>query len=310
MRFGILGDAKISRNQIIPAMQENGFSLVHLGTREPKRPKSLEHYSFSKIGRYDDVLSNPEVEAVYIPLPNHLHAEWSIKALNAGKHVLCEKPMALTLSEIDAVEKAAKLSNCYFQEAFMVRSHPQWEWLKKIKIGDALHISAIFSYPPRPDGDIRNFARMGGGPVWDIACYTALAGILIFESAPQLLFCNLQMDPNLDVEKDMNALLDFGHGKRLYMHVSSAMGLSQCVHVTTQHGWARLDAPFNPIERATASWSLGNIGEGTKKIFEPCNQYAFMLKNFKESCDKKAKPCFKQSKQIISLLNQILDFRN
>ena len=103
MRFGILGDAKISRNQIIPAMQENGFSLVHLGTREPKRPKCLEHYGFSKIGRYDDVLSNPEVEAVYIPLPNHLHAEWSIKALNAGKHVLCEKPMALTLSEIDVL---------------------------------------------------------------------------------------------------------------------------------------------------------------------------------------------------------------
>ena len=149
-------------------MQENGFSLVHLGTREPKKP-SLEHYGFSKIGQYDDVLSNPEVEAVYIPLPNHLHAEWSIKALNAGKHVLCEKPMALSLSEIDAVEKAAKLSNCYFQEAFMVRSHPQWEWLKKIEIGDALHVSAIFSYPPRPDGDIRNFARMGGGPVWDLS---------------------------------------------------------------------------------------------------------------------------------------------
>ena len=310
MKFGILGDAKISRNQLIPAMQENGFSIVHLGTRDPKRPKSAEKYGFSKIGQYDDVLSNPEVEAVYIPLPNHLHAEWSIKALNAGKHVLCEKPMALSLSEIAAVEKAANLSNCYFQEAFMVRYHPQWEWLKKIEIGDALHISAIFSYPPRPDGDIRNFAKMGGGPVWDIACYTALAGILIFESKPQLLFCNLQMDPNLDVEKDMNALIDFGHGKRLYMHVSSAMGLSQCVHVTAQHGWARLDAPFNPSERATASWSLGNIGEGTKKIFEPCNQYALMLKNFKESCDKKSKPCFKQSKQIISLLKQILDFRN
>ena len=310
MKFGILGDAKISRNQLIPAMQENEFSIVHLGTRDPKRPKSPEKYGFSKIGQYDDVLSNPEVEAVYIPLPNHLHAEWSIKALNAGKHVLCEKPMALSLSEIAAVEKAANLSNCYFQEAFMVRSHPQWEWLKKIEIGDALHISAIFSYPPRPDGDIRNFAKMGGGPVWDIACYTALAGILIFESKPQLLFCNLQMDPNLDVEKDMNALIDFGHGKRLYMHVSSAMGLSQCVHVTAQHGWARLDAPFNPSERATASWSLGNIGEGTKKIFEPCNQYALMLKNFKESCDNKSKPCFKQSKQIISLLKQILDFRN
>ena len=112
-----------------------------------KDQKSLENYGFSKIGQYDDVLSNPEVEAVYIPLPNHLHAEWSIKALNAGKHVLCEKPMALSLSEIAAVEKAANVSNCYFQEAFMVRSHPQWEWLKKLKL-EMRYIFQLF-FPTR-----------------------------------------------------------------------------------------------------------------------------------------------------------------
>ena len=99
MRFGILGDAKISKNQLIPAMREIGFNVVHLGTRNPKELLNLSYYNSSKIGHYEDVLLDPEVEAVYIPLPNHLHSEWNIKALNAGKHVLCEKPMALSLQE-------------------------------------------------------------------------------------------------------------------------------------------------------------------------------------------------------------------
>ena len=116
MRFGILGDAKISRNQLIPAMRKIGFTVVHLGTRNPKKLLNLNYYKSSKIGHYEDVLADPEVEAVYIPLPNHLHSEWSIKALNAGKHVLCEKPMALSLQEIEAVEEAAGKNNLIFKK--------------------------------------------------------------------------------------------------------------------------------------------------------------------------------------------------
>ena len=188
-------------------------------------------------------------------------------------------------------------------------SHPQWSWLKQLDIGTAMHISATFSYPPRAEGNVRNYAFMGGGPVLDIAGYTLLAGMMIFESEPQLLFCDMQMEPHLDVEKTMNALLDFGAGRRLSMQVSSAMALSQTVHLTSEKGWGRLDTPFNPEEVATASWGLRELGEGKKIVFEPCNQYALMLNDFVNSCQNNIKPEFTTSKRICSLLQQILAFR-
>ena len=309
MKFGVLGNAKIARDQLIPAMQQAEYSLVHIGTRNTQILPDDAYEDRVKVGRYEDVLNDDEVEAVYIPLPNHLHAEWSVRALNAGQHVLCEKPMALSLSEIDAVEAAALANNRYFYEAFMVRSHPQWSWLKRLDIGAALHVSTTFSYPPRPDGNVRNYAFMGGGPVLDIACYTVLSGMMIFESEPRLLSCDMQMEPNLNVEKTMNALLDFGEGRRLSMQVSSAMALSQTVHLTSEKGWGRLDTPFNPEEVATASWGLRELGEGKKVVFEPCNQYALMLNDFVNSCQNNIKPEFTTSKRICSLLQQILAFR-
>ena len=309
MKFGILGDAKISRNRLIPALHQAGCKFVHLGTRNPQTLTDGYYDKSIKIGQYEDVLADTDVEAVYIPLPNHLHAQWSINALNAGKHVLCEKPMALSLSEIEAVEAAAMTNNRYFYEAFMVRSHPQWSWLKQLDIGTAMHISATFSYPPRAKGNVRNYAYMGGGPVLDIAGYTLLAGMMIFESEPHLLFCDMQMEPHLDVEKTMNALLDFGAGRRLSMQVSSAMALSQTIHLTSENGWARLDTPFNPEQIATASWALGELGEGKKRVFEPCNQYALMLNAFITSCQNQTKPDFTISKQICALLQEILTTR-
>ncbi len=309
MKFGILGDAAISREQLIPAIHQAGCSFVHLGTRNPRKLSRATYDTSIRIGHYEDVLTNSEVDAVYIPLPNHLHAEWSVRALNAGKHVLCEKPMALSLSEIKAVEAAAVANNCYFYEAYMVRSHPQWKWLKQVDIGTAMHLSASFSYPPRPFGDIRNFANMGGGPVLDIAGYAALAGIMIFESEPKLLSCDIQMEPHLDVERTMNALLDFGKDRRLSMQVSSAMALSQTVRLTSDRGWATLNTPFNSSEIATARWAAGELGEGKKVTFEPCNQYALMLKEFVASCQNCAKPNFSVSRQICSLLEHILSMR-
>ena len=117
------------------------------------------------------------------------------------------------------------------------------------------------------------------------------------------------MEPHLDVEKTMNALLDFGEGRRLSMQVSSAMALSQTVHLTSDNGWARLDTPFNPDEIATASWALGELGEGTKLSFEPCNQYALMLNEFITSCQNQTKPNFTTSKQICALLQELLTTR-
>ena len=310
MKFGILGDAKISRTHLIPAMQLANCSVIHIGTRSPDQKSNQDLYKNIAIGSYEDVLGNPDVEAVYIPLPNHLHAQWSIKALEAGKHVLCEKPMALSMHEIDLVEAAAEKSGCYFYEGFMVRSHPQWKWLQSLDIGGAQHISTFFSYPPQPDGNVRNYAEMGGGPIWDIGCYTILAGLMIFDSEPTLISSDLQMESKLDVEKSANAILDFGDGRRLSMGVSSAIGLSQSLHLVGSDGWARLNTPFNPPEVTSARWAKGSLGEGTLVEFPACNHYALMLEDFVKSCRTGGTPDYTYSRYLINILSEIISHRD
>ena len=161
MRFGILGDAKIAREKLVPALRRAGCDIVHLGRRDELASVSDDIWQGVKTGSYEDVLADPKVEAVYIPLPNHLHVPWSVRAMEAGKAVLCEKPMALSSEEISELERASAQNGCYIYEAFMVRHHPQWDWLIELDIGAHYHLSAQFSYPPQPEGNIRNIAAWG-----------------------------------------------------------------------------------------------------------------------------------------------------
>ena len=144
MRFGILGDAKIAREKLVPAMRNAGCEIVHLGRRDQGTSPQHDIWQGVRIGGYEDVLSDPSVEAVYIPLPNHLHVPWAIRALEAGKAVLCEKPLALSLDELDQLERAAAQTGRYIYEAFMVRHHPQWDWLCALDIGERYHLQPSF----------------------------------------------------------------------------------------------------------------------------------------------------------------------
>ena len=316
MRFGLLGDAKIAREKLVPAMRNAGCDIVHLGRRDPDSSPQHDIWQGVKTGSYEDVLSDPSVEAVYIPLPNHMHVPWAIRALEAGKAVLCEKPMALSLDELDQLERVANQTGRYIYEAFMVRHHPQWDWLCALDIGERSHLSAQFSYPPQPDGNIRNIADWGGGPVWDIGCYCVLAGMRVFGKAPRLLAASVTPEARLDVEKSATALLEFGPGQTAAISVSSGACLSQMVRVIGTQGWAQLDVPFNPPEVTTARWghvSAGKdslLGPGQPVIFEPCDHYQKMVEAFVKSVYEGRQPNFDDSRALTGILADILTYRD
>ena len=136
MRFGILGEAKIAREWLVPAIIEAGHEVTHLGRRNPGQKSLPEVYQDVIESDYESLLAEPSIEAIYNPLPNHLHVPYSIAALQSGKHVLCEKPVALNIEELSQLETVATKSKLYFQEAFMVRYHPQWKWLQELDIGN------------------------------------------------------------------------------------------------------------------------------------------------------------------------------
>ncbi len=316
MRFGILGDAKIAREKLVPALRKAGCDIVHLGKRDELASVSNDIWKGVKTGSYEDVLADPKVEAVYIPLPNHLHVPWSVRAMEAGKAVLCEKPMALSIEEIGQLERTSAQTGCYIYEAFMVRHHPQWDWLTELNIGAHYHLSAQFSYPPQPEGNIRNIAAWGGGPVWDIGCYCVLAGLRIFGTTPRLLSATFWAEQHLDVEQSATALLEFGDGRTANFSVSSAASLSQLVRVVGTDGWAQLDVPFNPPRETTARWahvSAGKdslLGPGQMVTFEPCDHYQLMVEAFVKAVRGGETSDFNDSRALTGILSEIISYRD
>ena len=311
MRFGVLGDAKIAREMLLPAIRAAGHEVTHLGRRQANADADPV-WGDVIVTDYDTLLADPDVEAVYIPLPNHLHTPYAIKALQAGKPVLCEKPVALSLREIDALEAACTATGLYLYDGYMVRYHPQWKWLQSLDIGRRESIQAHFSYPPRPEGNVRNYANMGGGPIWDIGCYPLLAGLMLFEGTPRLLSVSKLAETHLDVEKSATALIEFGEGQMLSMTVSSAMSLSQSLHIVGTEGWAKLDVPFNPPEVATGRWATTAdgpsllLGLGKEEVFAGCDQYQLMVEDFVMAVQENRQADLRQSRMVTQILSEMV----
>ncbi len=177
LRWGILGTARINRMLIPPLRVSPGNRLVAVASRELARAEAYAREW--EIGRavapYEALLADPEIDAVYIPLPNHLHAEWTIKAARAGKHVLCEKPLALSVDEVDAMETACREARVVLAEAFMYRHHPQTLKVKELldagAIGTLRFLRGSFSFPLVRPNDVRLRPEWGGGCLWDVGCY-------------------------------------------------------------------------------------------------------------------------------------------
>ena len=252
VRWGCLGNATIARDHIFPAVMKSDLvDMRALASRDPERAKSTAgRFGIAAVyGSYDELLADPRIEAVYIPLPNSLHVPWTIKAAEAGKHVLCEKPIALDAREAETLLAVRDRTGCLIQEAFMVHSSPQWlrarELVKSGAIGEVNAISWQFSFFDRDAGHANNRADLGGGALYDIGCYPITTSRFIFAAEPRRVVALIDRDPDFKVDRLESVLLDFGGGRQASFVCSMQLADHQRVTLLGTAGRITLQVPCN-----------------------------------------------------------------
>jgi predicted dehydrogenase len=278
MRFGILGWGKIARTQLAPAIAQAGHEVVAIGSRSPLADTLTwtQDQPPARWTTYDGVLQDPRVEAVYIALPNDAHVPWSLKALAAGHHVLCEKPMALSLADVDRLSQAAHTAQRHLHEAYMVLHHPQWAALKALDVGAWRHLQVAFSYDNRDPANIRNQAALGGGALWDIGCYAVLLGHWLMDRAPDAVRGQSTRHPDWGTDIHTQGELRWGDASVLQFSVSTQSARHQSAVLVGERGWVALDAPFNPPTQAPWRASDGLTLPSLPEV----NQYTAMVHDF------------------------------
>ena len=252
VRWGVLGAANIAVAKVIPAMQKSSVSpVVAIASRSlEKARRAASHLAIARAyGSYEDLLNDPDIEAVYNPLPNHLHVPWSIRAIEAGKHVLCEKPMAMTAGEATALRDAAARAGLLVGEAFMVRSHPQWHAVKRIvgegRIGNLQLVHGHFSYGRRTADDVRSRADWGGGVLFDIGCYPITISRWMFGREPRSAVSAVERDPEYGVDRLTSGMLRFDSGHATFT-VGGQMVPYQRIQLFGERGRIDVEIPFTP----------------------------------------------------------------
>lgn len=284
VRWGVLSTAAIGVNKVIPAMQRaEHCEIVAIASRDKSRAESAAgKLGIARAyGSYEELLTDPLVEAVYNPLPNHLHVPWSIRALEAGKHVLCEKPIALTSAEAQTlVEAAHRHPSLNVVEAFMYPHHPQWRRalsiVKQGGIGTLRSIQSFFSYFNEDAANVRNQADIGGGGVMDIGCYPISLSRLFFGREPRRVSGWCEFDPRFHTDRLASAILDFETGTSTFT-CSTQLVPYQRVNLMGTAGRIEIEIPFNaPPDRPTRIWhqSGNQPGGPIEEITLPiCDQY-------------------------------------
>jgi predicted dehydrogenase len=287
IRWGILSTAKIGTLKVIPAMQVSKYcEVAAIASRDmASAEKAATGLNISKAyGSYEDLLADPDIDAIYNPLPNHLHVPWSVKALEAGKHVLCEKPIALSSAEACLlVETAGKYPHLRIMEAFMYRFHPQWKKAKELvnsgAIGTLKTIHSFFSYHNADPSNIRNQADIGGGGLMDIGCYCISLSRFIFDREPDRIIGHVELDPVLKTDRLASGILDFSTGTSTFT-CSTQLAPYQRVHIAGTAGRLEIEIPFNaPPDKPCKLWL--QTDEDIKEIvFEICDQYTLQCDEF------------------------------
>ncbi|MDZ4095728.1 MAG: Gfo/Idh/MocA family oxidoreductase [Paracoccaceae bacterium] len=291
LRWGILGAAKFAREHMAPAIHAaEGADLVALATSDAAKAGAFAAFcpGLRLHSSYEALLADPGIDAVYLPLPNHLHVEWTLKALAAGKHVLCEKPMTLRAEEFAAIIAARDASGLLAAEAFMIVHHPQWQrardWLLAGEIGQLRHVDAAFSYNNEADGgNIRNRPETGGGSLRDIGVYTFGSARFVTGAEPVDLSARLRFENGIDVFADVAGVMEGPTGRFSYRSMTSMRLYNrQVVVFQGDKGMIRLEGgPFNANVNDLAEVELHRFGNQTLvERFPGVNHYKLQVEAF------------------------------
>lgn len=278
LRFGIISTARIGLERVIPAMQScDAVSIDAIASRDHERAvEAAKGLGIAKTyGSYEALLADPEIDAVYNPLPNHLHVPVSIQAAEAGKHVLCEKPIALDVDEAKALLDARERTGMVIAEAFMVRHHPQWQKARELvqtgRIGRLRAVQAVFSYMNRDPGNVRNQADIGGGGIYDIGCYPIVTARYLFADEPVRVLALVERDPDFGTDRLASATLHFPEGQAQFI-CSTQLVPQQRLSILGTEGRIELDIPFTPLENETSRLL---IDDGSHRGFEAAEDINF-----------------------------------
>jgi predicted dehydrogenase len=258
VRWGILSVAAIGMKKVIPAMQRGTETeIVAIASRDAGRAaEAARALGIPKsYGSYEELLRDPTVEAIYNPLPNHMHLEWTVRAAEAGKHVLCEKPLTMTVEEARQMLAARDRTGVKIAEAFMVGTHPQWlrarELVRGGAIGDLRSMMAFFSYTNRDPKNIRNIAAYGGGGLMDIGCYPIFTSRFIFGEEPKRVAGTMEFDPDMRTDRLTSAILEYPSGQAIFT-CSTQLVPYQRMQVFGTKGRIEIEIPVNaPPNRPT-----------------------------------------------------------
>ncbi|HUG85910.1 MAG TPA: Gfo/Idh/MocA family oxidoreductase [Euzebya sp.] len=293
MSWGVLSTAKIGTRFVIPAMQNSQRGRVTaIGSRDHQRARRVaDELGIQRAhGSYEALLEDPEVDAVYNPLPNHLHVPWTIRAAEAGKHVLCEKPIALSAAEAETLREVRDRTGVAIQEAFMVRTHPQWVAVRDSiadgELGQLRAIQGFFSYFNDDPTDIRNQAAIGGGGMLDIGCYPVTTSRFVTGTEPTRVAAIVDQDPETGIDRLGSALLDFPGVQASFMYSTQAFPYQRMTFVGTS-ARVEVEIPFNaPTDQACrVLWYRDGrpVAPAQVTSIPVCDQYAVAADAFAAS---------------------------
>ena len=284
IRWGVLSTANIGIKKVIPGMQQGQYtSVAAIASRNlAKAQQAATTLGIpTAYGSYEELLADPNIDAIYNPLPNHLHVPWTIKAAEAGKHVLCEKPISLTVAEAETLLAVRASTGVKIGEAFMVRLHPQWVRLRQLldegRIGELRAVAGFFSYFNVNPANIRNQVDAGGGALMDIGCYLIQASRFAFADEPTRVIASIDRDPAMQTDRLTSAILEFPGGQSIFT-CSTQLVPYQRLQFLGSKGRIELEIPVNsPNDRPTRLFvdaGTDLFGGGiTTETFPACDQY-------------------------------------
>jgi predicted dehydrogenase len=290
--WGILSTANIGIQKVIPAIQRAPLCKVAaIASRDAARSRAVADQLGieTSYGSYEELLADPTIDAIYNPLPNHLHTEWTIRAMEAGKHVLCEKPVALTAPQAQQLVAARERTGKLVAEAFMVRFHPQWlrarELVQAGQIGEVRAIQTVFSYFNDNPDNVRNQADIGGGGLYDIGCYAIATARFIFAGEPERVIAAFAKDPQFGTDRLASALAVFPQNRQLSFVCSTQLVPYQRVQICGTRGRIEIEIPFNAPPQSPTRLFVDNgsdlAGAGISiETFPACDQYSLQAHAF------------------------------